>query len=217
MGYVIHPVEGAIEPSYGRDRWATEPGFAIEAASGGPRRKLEMHAFDLAILLIRLGVGLTFAAHGAQKAFGWWGGPGLKGWRGAIAGMGFRPVPLFVAVSVLAELGGGLMLAAGILTPAAAAVLVAQSVVIILKVHWKNGFFNTRGGFEFPLLLAVAAAAVGVAGPGQTSVDKLLKIEPSATVRGALLVLGAVGGLGALALGWLTAPKAPPKAPAKSS
>lgn len=170
-----------------------------------------MHAFDLAMLLIRLGVGVTFAAHGAQKAFGWWGGPGLKGWRGAIAGMGFRPVALFVGLSVLVELVGGLMLAAGILTPAAAAVLVAQSVVIILKVHLSRGYFNTKGGIEYPLLLAVAAVAVGVAGPGQISVDNLLKLEPSATIRGALLVLGAVAGLVALAIPWLAARLAPAK------
>jgi putative oxidoreductase len=184
-----------------------------------------MHAFDLAMLLIRLGVGVTFAAHGAQKAFGWWGGPGLKGWWGAIASMGFRPVALFAGLSVLGELVGGLMLAAGILSPAAAAVLVAQSVVIILKVHWSHGFFNTKGGSEYPLLLAVAAVAVGVAGPGQISVDNLLKLEPSATVRGALLVLGGVGGLVALAIPWLAAPKAvpqqvaqaAPQAPAKSA
>jgi putative oxidoreductase len=175
---------------------------------------MQMHSFDLAMLLLRLGVGLTFAAHGAQKAFGWWGGPGLKGWQGAITAMGFRPVPLFVALSVLAELVGGLMLAAGILTPVAAAVVLAQSVVIILKAHWKNGFFNQKGGLEYPLLLAVGAVAVGVAGPGLTSVDNLLKLEPSTALRGALLVLGALGGLGTLALGWLTAPKAAPQAAA---
>jgi putative oxidoreductase len=170
-----------------------------------------MHSFDLAILLIRLGVGLTFAAHGAQKLFGWWGGPGLKGWKGALASMGFRPVALFAAVSILAELVGGLMLAAGILTPVAAAILVSQSVVIILKVHWSHGFFNGKGGFEYPLLLAVGAVAVGIAGPAQISIDNLLELEPSAAIRGALLVVGVVGGLAALAIPWLTAPKAPAK------
>lgn len=166
-----------------------------------------MHSFDLAMLLIRLAVGLTFAAHGAQKAFGIWGGPGFKGWTGAITSMGFRPVWAFVALSVLAELVGGLMLAAGLLTPAAAAVLVAQSIVIIFLVHLKNGFFNTKGGLEYPLLLGVAAAAVGIAGPGLNSLDNLIKLDPSNTVRGVLLVVGAAGGLASLGWRWLTAPK----------
>jgi putative oxidoreductase len=171
-----------------------------------------MHSFDLAILLIRLGVGVTFAAHGAQKAFGWWGGPGLKGWQGAVASMGFRPVALFAALSILAELVGGLMLAAGIATPAAAAVLLAQSIVIILKVHWAHGFFSGKGGFEFPLLLAVGAVAVGVAGPGQVSLDRLIKLEPTATIRAVLLVIGGLGGLASLAVPWLRARRNPAKA-----
>ena len=171
-----------------------------------------MHSFDLAILLIRLGVGVTFAAHGAQKAFGWWGGPGLKGWQGAMASMGFRPVALFAAVSMLAELLGGLMLAVGILTPAAAALLLGQSVVIIFKAHWSHGFFSGKGGFEFPLLLAVGALAVGVAGPGQVSLDHLIKLDPTATVRAVLLVIGVLGGLASLAVPWLTARMNPAKA-----
>jgi putative oxidoreductase len=117
--------------------------------------------------------------------------------------MGFRPVALFAALSVLAELVGGLMLAAGIATPAVAALLVGQSVVMIFKVHWPHGFFSSKGGFEFPLLLAVGAVAVGVAGPGQVSLDHLIKLEPTATVRAVLLVIGAIGGLASLAVAWL--------------
>jgi putative oxidoreductase len=162
-----------------------------------------MHSLDLALLLIRLGVGLTFAAHGAQKLFGWWSGPGLRGWRGAVTAMGFRPVWAFVALSVLAELVAGLMLAAGVLTPVAAATIVAQTIVIIVVVHLKNGFFNTKGGFEYPLLLGIGALAVGAAGPGLNSVDNLLKLRPDTTVRGVVLIAGAVAGFGALAVRWL--------------
>jgi putative oxidoreductase len=193
----------------------------IRLCEAGPKRRVSLpaadrqeapvHSFDLAILLIRLGVGVTFAAHGAQKAFGWWGGPGLKGWQGAIASMGFRPVALFAALSLLAELVGGLMLAAGIVTPAVAALLVGQSVVMIFKVHWTHGFFSGKGGFEFPLLLAVGAVAVGVAGPGQVSLDHLIKLEPTATVRAVLLVIGVLGGLASLAVPWLMTPKNPAK------
>ncbi|MFI5259268.1 MAG: DoxX family protein [Candidatus Limnocylindrales bacterium] len=169
-----------------------------------------MHSVDLAFLLIRVAVGITFAAHGAQKAFGWWGGPGLAKWRGAVAGMGFRPVELFVGASILAELVGGLMLATGILTPVAAALLVAQSVVIIFKVHWSKGFFSGKGGFEFPFVLGMGAIAIGIAGPGQVSLDQLIKLEPGATIRGALLVIGVLGGLASLAVPRLMAERTAP-------
>jgi len=91
-------------------------------------------------------------------------------------------------------------------------VLVGQSIVIIFKVHWAHGFFSGKGGFEFPLLLAIGAVAVGVAGPGQVSLDHLIKLEPTATVRAVLLVIGAIGGLASLAVPWLIARMKPAKA-----
>src|SRR4051812_34567908 len=165
-----------------------------------PQVFLQMSTFDAAVLLLRLGVGLTFAAHGAQKAFGWWGGPGRERWRGAIAGMGFRPVALFAYASILAELVAGLLLAAGLLTPVAAAVLIAQSVVILLHVHWPKGFWNGKGGVEFPLTLLVGAAAIALLGAGAVSVDALIGLAPAATVRVALVVLGIVAGFASLAV-----------------
>jgi putative oxidoreductase len=159
-----------------------------------------MNAIDLSLLILQLGVGLTFAAHGAQKVFGWWGGPGLERWEGAMAHMGFRPPRVFALISALVELVGGLLLAAGFLTPLAAAALVAQTVVIIGHVHWPNGFFNTQSGIEFPLVLGIGAAAVGIGGPSAMSVDAALGLTVDPVVRGALLVLGAVAGLVALAI-----------------
>jgi putative oxidoreductase len=162
-----------------------------------------MHSIDLAALLLRLAVGLTFVAHGSQKAFGWWGGPGPRGWRGAIAAMGFRPVWLFTWLSILAELVAGLLFAAGFLTPAMAGILVAQSVVIVFRVHWSKGFFSQKGGFEYPLLLAVVAVAVAIMGPGQISLDRAIGLAPDAAIRGALLAIGAIGGFVALGISML--------------
>ncbi|HEY3523918.1 MAG TPA: DoxX family protein [Candidatus Limnocylindrales bacterium] len=159
-----------------------------------------MDTFDAALLLLRLGVGLTFAAHGAQKVFGWWGGPGLEGWRAAMAKMGFRPTGLFAGLSGLIELGGGLFVAVGILTPLAAAALIAQSVVIIGHVHWQNGFFNGKGGYEFPLSLGLGSIAILLLGAGAWSVDALFGFGPGASVRVGLIVLGILGGLVALAV-----------------
>jgi putative oxidoreductase len=160
---------------------------------------------DLGLLLLRLVVGLTFAGHGAQKAFGWWNGPGRTGWTAAVAGMGFRPAPLWAAFSIAAELGGGLLLAAGLLSPIAVMAIAGQSVVIILKAHWAKGFWNRNGGYEFPLALATAAIAVGLIGPGALSVDAAVGFIPPAEVRILLIVIGLVGGALSYALSLLPA------------
>src|SRR4029077_3692905 len=114
-------------------------------------RQAGMALADVTLLTLRLAVGLTFAAHGAQKAFGWWNGPGIEGWQKIVAGMRFHPAPLWTLVSVGAELVGGLLIVIGLFTPLAATMLIGQSVVIILKVHLPNGFWNKAGGIEFPL------------------------------------------------------------------
>jgi len=159
-----------------------------------------MDTLALSLLLLQLAAGLTFAAHGAQKMFGWWGGPGLAGWEAAMERMGFRPARLFGLTSALIELVGGLLLAVGFLTPLVAAVLIAQSVVIIGQVHWSHGFFNTRSGFEFPLLLAVSVAAIGLAAPTPVSVDAAtgFALEPAGIV--VLLIAGLAVGLVTLAV-----------------
>ena len=163
-----------------------------------------MNPIDLSLLILQLGVGLTFAAHGAQKAFGWWGGPGLAGWEGAMQHMGFRPARLFALVSAGVELVGGLLLAVGFLTPFVAAVLLAQTVVIIGQVHWSHGFFNSTSGIEFPLLLGVGAAAVGLGGPSAVSVDAALGLALEPAVTGLLLALGLLAGFASLAIPRLT-------------
>ena len=104
--------------------------------------------FDLAMLALRIGVGTIFVAHGLQKAFGWWGGPGWEGWKGFIAFLGPRPAAAWAGISLLAELGGGLALIAGLLVPIAAAGLVAQTIVLTVKVHWPNGFWVANGGID---------------------------------------------------------------------
>jgi putative oxidoreductase len=159
-----------------------------------------MELIDAALLVLRVGIGLVFAAHGAQKLFGWWNGPGMAGWQGAMEHMGYRPAALFATVSALVEFVGGLLLAFGFLTPFAAAVLIAQAVVIVGAAHWRNGFFSTAGGFEFPLTLGIGAAAILLAGPGAYSVDAVLGITFAADVRLALGVLGIAGGLAMLAV-----------------
>ncbi len=157
-----------------------------------------MATLDVALLVLRVGVGLIFAVHGAQKLFGVWGGPGYAGWKGAMTHMGYRPAGLFAAVSAIAEFGGGLLLAIGLFTPLAAFILVAQSVVIIGGVHWRSGFFNKDNGYEFPLALATGVVAILFAGPGAWSIDAALGLSLAPALSVALLVIGIAGGLATL-------------------
>ena len=157
---------------------------------------------DAGIAFFRITIGLIFAAHGAQKAFGWWKGPGYGGWTGAIAKMGFRPVAMWAFISVGAELGGGLFLVLGLLTPLAAASLVGQGIVIIARVHWPNGFWNSNGGYEFPLALLGGSVAIALTGPGAWSLDARLPVgllyEP--IVRWGVLLIAIGVAMGATSL-----------------
>ena len=114
------------------------------------------------------------AAHGAQKLFGWFGGHGLSGTGRWIESMGLRPARLYAAITGLAEFGGGALLVLGLLTPIGAAAVAGVMLVAIATVHWRNGFFNSNGGFEFNLLIVAAAVALASTGPGEISIDHLV-------------------------------------------
>lgn len=157
-------------------------------------------ATDLGLLVLRLAVGLIFAAHGAQKVFGWWSGPGLTGWRGAMEYMNVRPARFWGPVSAATELLGGLALAIGLFTPLAAAALIGQSIVIIGLGHWAKGFWNGKGGIEFPLALAAGVLAIALLGTGAYALDAALGLAYSDAVQLGLIALGILGGLVALVL-----------------
>jgi putative oxidoreductase len=167
-----------------------------------------MQPTDLGLLVLRLAIGITFAGHGAQKAFGWWNGPGLAGWRGAIGHMGFQPVDLFVALSIGAELVGGTLLALGLFTPLATTMLIGQLVVIISKAHLPKGFWNTNGGYEYALVLGAGVVAIAFIGVGPISVDHAVGLAFSDSVRAGFLLLGLLGGLLALAASRVMQPTA---------
>ena len=123
------------------------------------------------LLLLRLALGGIMAAHGAQKLFGWWGGPGLRGTAGMCSRMAYR-VPFLMACGLaIAEFGGGVSLAAGLLTPLGAVAVVTVMINAVYLVHWAKGFFVANGGYEFNLLIAASAVALAAIGPGRFSVD----------------------------------------------
>jgi putative oxidoreductase len=170
---------------------------------------------DLGLLILRVAVGVIFAAHGAQKAFGWWSGPGFAGWRSAIGRMQIRPAGFWAFVSMAVELAGGGLLVLGLLTPLVSALLVGQSVVITVQVHLAKGFWNRNGGIEFPLSLGAGVAALAGTGPGSVSLDAALGIAYSAELRLVLLTLALAGAVVALAIprlwGQPAATAAPPR------
>lgn len=131
---------------------------------------------DTAFFILRLVAGLTIAAHGAQKLFGWFDGPGRANWEQGLEKQGLKPARIWAYTNILGELGGGLSLAFGFLTPLGAAGVFGAMFMAIASAHWKNGFFNSKRGIEFPLALLAMATAIGIAGPGLISLDQLFGI-----------------------------------------
>ena len=148
------------------------------------------------LLILRVVIGLIVFAHGAQKLFGWWGGPGMNGWAAAMTRMRIRPPVLWAWISTLSEVGGGIGLALGFLTPLPSLAIAGSMLVAIAIVHWPNGFWVNKRGYEFNLSILAAVAAVALAGPGAYSLDGLLHIrlpEPVTLIATTILLLAGVG------------------------
>ncbi len=133
-------------------------------------------SLSVGLLILRLVAGLTLAAHGAQKLFGWFGGGGISGTLQMQGRLGLKPAPLWAGMVILGEFGGGLSVAFGFLTPLGAAAMFAAMFMAIAKSHWKNGFWNGKRGLEFPLQLLTIGVAIGIIGPGNYSLDALFGI-----------------------------------------
>ncbi|MCQ6268550.1 DoxX family protein [Fictibacillus sp. WQ 8-8] len=128
---------------------------------------------SLGLLIIRLVIGLSFAAHGTQKLFGWFGGHGLKGTGGWLESIGIKPGYTMALFAGLAEFGGGLLFAAGLVTWLGAAAIIVTMLMAIVKVHGPNGFWATSGGYEYNLILIAVALGVALTGAGAYSLDAL--------------------------------------------
>lgn len=155
---------------------------------------------DLALLILRAVVGLLFVGHGAQKLFGWFGGEGLVRTGAWMESLGLRPGRVWALAAGLAEFAGGALLALGLLTPVAAVLLTPVMAAATVLVHARHGLWVQNGGFEYPLVNAAVAVAVGLAGPGAYAVDPHLGVslpaQPVVLSGLALaLVVGAVLGL----------------------
>ncbi|ALE04471.1 hypothetical protein AL755_01990 (plasmid) [Arthrobacter sp. ERGS1:01] len=120
--------------------------------------------------ILRVVVGFLFAAHGWQK----YNEFTIAGTQGAFAQMGVPAADLVAPVVATLELVGGIALIVGFLSRPVAALLVLDMLGALVLVHASAGVFVQTGGFELVLLLAAAALAVALAGPGRVSVDYVL-------------------------------------------
>lgn len=126
-------------------------------------------------LALRLPLGIIFAAHGAQKLFGWFGGYGLEGTGQWMASIGLTPGYLMALGAGSAEFFGGLLLILGLLTRPAALVLAFTMLVAIFAVHFEHGLFLSNNGYEFGLALLAGSVALALSGGGRLSLDRLLQ------------------------------------------
>ena len=131
--------------------------------------------------VVRLALGVVFLAHGGQKVFGWFGGPGLKATIQTFQQY-MKVPPAATVVAALIELLGGLAMLTGFLARPAAAGIIAVMLVAIVKVHGQHGFFinfsGTPGkghGFEFNFVLIAMALSILIGGAGALSIDCLLR------------------------------------------
>jgi putative oxidoreductase len=124
------------------------------------------------LTILRIIAGVTFAAHGAQKLFGWFGGYGLAGVGQWMESIGLAPGYLMALLAGSAEFFAGLALIVGLLARPAAAVLAVTMLVAIVSVHLVNGFFMSNNGYEFALALLAISLAVLVEGAGKLSLDR---------------------------------------------
>ncbi|MBD9484165.1 DoxX family protein [Pseudomonas sp. PDM14] len=124
------------------------------------------------ITLLRIVTGLTFAAHGSQKLFGWFGGYGLAGTGQWLESIGIAPGYLMAGLAGSAEFFGGLALIIGLLVRPAAVSLLVAMLVAIFSVHWVNGFFITANGYEYAMILGLISAVLLIEGAGKLSLDR---------------------------------------------
>jgi putative oxidoreductase len=130
-------------------------------------------------LPLRVGAGVIFAAHGAQKLFGWFGGYGLEGTAGWMTSIGLEPGLPMAVLAGGAEFFGGLLLIIGLFVRPVALMLAITMVVAIVTVHLEHGLFLSNNGYEFGLALLVISAALAVRGAGSLSIDRLLQTQPA--------------------------------------
>jgi putative oxidoreductase len=160
---------------------------------------------DLAALFLRAALGITMVAHGWNHAFRGGRLPGTARWFESI---GIRPGKVHALLATVTELGSGVLLLLGLLTPLAAAGVVGTMLVALIANHLRNGFFIFRPGegYEYVLFIVLSGFAMGALGGGKISLDHAFKLHLDGWLYGgkglAVSAVGAVGALVLLAVCW---------------
>lgn len=160
--------------------------------------KRETDKGGLGLLAVRVASGSLLAAHGSQKLFGWFDGPGLKNWNSMNESMGMTPGAVWGPAGGMAEFGGGLLTALGFLNPIGPLGIISAMTVATRKVHWGKPVFVTKGGAELPLINIGIALAVALEGPGAYSLDNIFGIRLPAWMRLLAVSATAMGIIAAL-------------------
>ncbi len=164
---------------------------------------------DLGLLVPRLVTGPLLAGHGAQKLFGWFGGPGLEGTAAWLESLGFRPRRLWAPVAGLTELLGGILTTLGLFHPLGPLVVYAPMAMAIARVHWGKPIWVASGGAELPVTNMAIATSQALTGPGKFSADYRLGIR----VPGVVSLIAGMGVAAGIAYGVATTyrPPSPPR------
>jgi putative oxidoreductase len=128
---------------------------------------------DLGLLAARLALGLGIASHGAQKAFGWFEGPGPEAAAKFMSSVGLKPGESYASAASYNEIASGLLIALGAGGPLGPAGVISTMIVAAETVHKKNGFFAGKNGVEINVLYSAGALALASAGYGALSVDAM--------------------------------------------
>jgi putative oxidoreductase len=151
---------------------------------------------DLGLLVSRLVIGLSYAAHGAQKAFGWFEGPGPQGAAGFMESLGFKPGDKYAQAGSYTELAAGTMIALGFGGPIGPAMVLGSMLVAQETVHRKHGYFALKGGVELGVIYSAGALALASAGYGEASLDRALGLDKTLRHPG-IVALALAGGVAA--------------------
>ena len=168
----------------------------------------DVDAVDLALVVLRVSLGIVFIAHGYNHVFG---GGKIAGTARWFESLGMRPGQLHAWTASLTELGSGVLLLLGLLTPLACAGVVGTMVVALVTNHLRNGFFIFRPGegYEYVLTLILVAIALAGIGGGEWSLDNALDVfQPGGWLGlGIAAVAGGGGAAALLAVFWRPKPR----------
>ncbi len=165
--------------------------------------------FNLVMLGFRVAVGITLALHGYFKFFKGGRIAGTARWFDSI---GMKPGRIHALLAACTELGAGVLLALGLLTPFAGAGFVGLMLVAGYSVNRPNGFFSANHGWEFNFILATCGISAAMLGPGEWSVDDALGIADDLNGYTGLAIAGGIGvaaGVAQLAIFFRPPPPAP--------